>query len=793
MRLLLLIYISLTFSLVPAYAQDVAEIEWQRCATMEQDSVNRLRYPGWSSLDEMEPMIRQKIREFQRNNILGRTEVVVTIPVIFHVVHNGEAVGSGLNISAERIQAQLEVLNEDFRRLPGTPGSDIDHPEAADIEIEFCLATVDENGNTMAEPGIDRVNGGQSGWTRQEVEGQLKPLTIWNPNLYYNIWTVDFTGEDELLLGYAQFPSQSSLQGLPESGGPSSTDGVVLRARVVGSVLKGDFPQMQAPYNRGRTLTHETGHWLGLRHTWGDGPCGADDFCVDTPEMSGPTRGCPVGKATCGNQDMIENYMDYTDDACMGVFTNDQKARILAVMELSPRRGILTNSTVCGAPSTDPPVANFSADKTEVLLGGTVKFTDLSSNFPTSWTWTFEEGDPPVSSERNPTVIYETPGTYKVSLEATNENGTSPLLEIEGFISVSSEGLCNTLSNFNGGTETLLTVPSSGDSSGYIAGHNSMMDMAKSEFFLNDLGYAELNGAIINFAYAFSEDPEATAKVVVWNARGPQNAPGAILEEKEVLISQIKEDIANNTPTEVNFDRRVPIFLGTPFHIGLVLEYDGDSLAIATTADGESTTQTSWEQNSEGEWIPYSLSWGIDVAHDITAMVGMNPSVHISPSSLLAFKGQEVILNASGASIFTWSSDDGSIDGTLGPQVSVRPRENTTYTVTGSGLDLCRDEVSVRIFIRENPLSAENPLKNAFMLYPNPAMDYIDVELQGPVLGKGILKLMSSTGRLLESRLISKPGESFRDRLALSHYAPGIYILDLEIQGLVFRQRLILR
>src|SRR6267378_4841355 len=212
------------------------------CATMEQDSVNRVRYPNRPNLDDFEQAIRIKGDEIRARMKAGRTQAtIITIPIIVHVVHNGEAVGTGLNISQAQIQAQLEVLNEDFRRKPGTPGFNTS-PVGADIEVEFCLSPVNENGNTMTEPGIDRVNGGKTSWTREDIEGTLKSTTIWNPNLFYNVWTVKFGGTSSNLLGYAQFPDQSGLSGLNETGGPASTDGVVVQYSSFGSADKGNFP-----------------------------------------------------------------------------------------------------------------------------------------------------------------------------------------------------------------------------------------------------------------------------------------------------------------------------------------------------------------------------------------------------------------------------------------------------------------------------------------------------------------------------------------------------------------------
>ncbi|MDH5382605.1 MAG: M43 family zinc metalloprotease, partial [Cyclobacteriaceae bacterium] len=672
----------------------------------------------------------------------------------------------------------IDVLNEDFRRQFGSNGYNT-HPDGADIEIEFCLANVNENGNPITEPGINRVRGNKSAWSRTSIEGELKPSTIWNPNYFYNIWTVNFAAEDALLLGYAQFPTGSGLPGLPDTGG-SSTDGVVLKYTVVGSVEKGTFPIMEAPNNRGRTLTHETGHWLGLRHIWGDGPCGSDDFCFDTPESAQANRGCPIGIVSCSSTDMVENYMDYTDDACMNIFTQDQKARVLAVMQLSPRRGILTQAQACGVTVIDPPVAAFTSDINQVLLGGTVKFTDLSSNFPNFWEWTFEGGEPGISNSRNPVVTYNTPGLYKVSLTSSNAIGSSNLLEIVDYIFVSDQGLCNVLSNFQGGTPSVLRLQGTGEK-GFVAGHNSLGQTAISEFFDNDLGYQEMSGVEINFGKVYSLNPDARARVFVWNALGPQNAPGRVLEETEVLFKQIEEDVLNNQPTRIYFGRRVPLFLGTAFHVGIEFDYQGDSLAIVTTADGENTNQTSWGRDKNGAWEPNALKSGLNIAHFVEPIVGMKSSVQISASNIHPFKGNEVTLNATGASIFSWTSSDGKINQQLGPQIKVVVRDLiTTYTVTGSGLDLCIDQANIKLYLRESPVSItpENT-GSEINLYPNPAEDYINFSMENIQSPEVLVGMYDLSGNELNFWSIHNENGTANRRLDLSQFPSGIYFLRI--------------
>lgn len=323
--------IAVSFS---SYAQNA-----ERCATMQADSALRARTVGGESLQDFENWLQQKMSQPTPQQ---RSRQILTIPVIVHVVHNGEAVGTGRNISQAQVNSQIDVLNEDFRRLNADRVNTVAAFQgvAADVEIEFCPARVDPNGVPLAEPGIRRVNGGQATWSTNAIDATLKPQTIWDPNRYFNIWTVDFGNTG--LLGYAQFPQGSGLQGMPGGAQNANTDGIVCWFRAFGRV-----GNVQNPSNRGRTATHEVGHWLGLRHIWGDGGCTVDDFCGDTPPASSSSTGCQTTRQTCNNLNQVQNYMDYSNDACMNLFTQCQKTRMITVMNNSPRRVQLLNSTVC--------------------------------------------------------------------------------------------------------------------------------------------------------------------------------------------------------------------------------------------------------------------------------------------------------------------------------------------------------------------------------------------------------------------------------------------------------------
>jgi len=256
------------------------------------------------------------------------------IPVVVHVIHDGESIGSGPNLPTSKILEQLNILNADFslnntdRMLIPPSFSGI----AVDTEIQFCLAKEDENGNLTdgiirhKMPNISSIN---------YMENNVKPQTQWNPNKYMNIWILRMP--DPSILGYAYLPVPSILG--------TDLDGIVISHLKVGNVGNS---------TKGRTLVHEVGHYLGLPHIWGfdENECNEDDQISDTPSTSAPYYGCPLfPQFTCGTSDMFMNYMDYVDDGCMQMFTGGQKAvmrNILFNQRLSLRSGANTicNSTV---------------------------------------------------------------------------------------------------------------------------------------------------------------------------------------------------------------------------------------------------------------------------------------------------------------------------------------------------------------------------------------------------------------------------------------------------------------
>jgi len=326
----------------------------KRCSTVEYEQIMKERDPQMLSSREVNEMVSQII-ENQKNARISNNEVeggtnVLVIPVVVHVIHNGDAYGLNENIRDEQVISQITVLNQDFRRMQGTPGFNSD-AVGADVEIEFCLAKRDPNGQTTT--GIDRVQLTAASYTSIDAVEAIKPITIWDPNQYMNIWVVNLGNSD--LLGYAQFPSNSASQ--------AGTDGVVIGHRYFGSRTLYAQGTYTSPYDRGRTTTHEVGHFLGLIHIWGDNSsCTVNasdsfkDFCPDTPAAANDNDTCGVFDSCPSSPgfDMVENYMDYTNDACMNIFTQNQRTRMRTFLTTFNRRQQLLTSLACQAVMSTP-------------------------------------------------------------------------------------------------------------------------------------------------------------------------------------------------------------------------------------------------------------------------------------------------------------------------------------------------------------------------------------------------------------------------------------------------------
>ena len=302
----------------------------RNCGTMQYYESQLLADPG---LETRMQQIENEIQDYINANPSQRNQAVITIPVVFHIVYSSTA----QNISDARIMAQLDVLNKDYARLNADAGStpSVFQGVSVNTNIQFCLAQRDPSGN--ATTGINRKQTTTTSFStndniKRSANGGVDP---WPTSSYLNIWSGNLSGG---VLGYAQFP-----------GAAAATDGVVLLYSSIGGP---SAPGTATPYHLGRTATHEVGHWLNLRHIWGDANCG-NDLVSDTPTSQTSNFGCPsFPHVTCSNGpngDMFMNYMDYTDDACMNMFTAGQSARMNAT--LAGTRASLQTSLGCTPPT----------------------------------------------------------------------------------------------------------------------------------------------------------------------------------------------------------------------------------------------------------------------------------------------------------------------------------------------------------------------------------------------------------------------------------------------------------
>ncbi len=334
----------------------------------------------------------------------------IVIPVVFHIIHD-----NGLeNIGDAQVRDAVRIMNEDFNKLnadwPNVKEEFL--PIVADADIVFRLAGYDPNGNCTT--GITRTvseltnDGGQD----------MKDLINWPRSQYLNIWVA---ASAQGAAGYSMYP------GSVDGAWGEAADGIVILHNYVGSIGTGDV-------SRSRALTHEVGHYLNLRHCWGNSNepglssnCGMSDNVSDTPPTEGWTS-CNRNGATCGSPlDNVENFMEYS--YCSKMFTNGQKTRMVAALNsnTADRNNLWTASNLAATGTQDiQPLcaAAFISDRRVVCAGNTISFTDESYHGVVTRDWNFTGGEPAVSTDAAPVITYNVPGVYPVSLTVGNGQTT---------------------------------------------------------------------------------------------------------------------------------------------------------------------------------------------------------------------------------------------------------------------------------------------------------------------------------------------------------------------------------
>lgn len=334
--------------------------------------------------------------------LIATPRPVITIPVVVHVVYNVDSAQQ--NISDAQIFSQMDILNEDFRRLNAdliTNAPPVFRGVSKDPLIEFCLAQRDPDGDPTT--GITRTATTHGPFTADDIYyDSLGGKNIWDRDRYMNIWVMDNGSAG----GWAWLPGTA----------PEGWDGMGIHYTSFGNI-----GTAAPPFPGGRTAVHEVGHWLNLEHMWGNAPCG-DDFVYDTPQQNQATDGgCPVFPVNpniCTNTglagEMVMNFMDYNDDDCYAMFTYGQTERMDDAL-FGIRDSLRTSRGCLPCPAI---TASFTSSNTTICEGETINFTNTSTG-ASIYEW--DEDYITFSTSTNASRTFNTEGTYLIDLWAYDQ------------------------------------------------------------------------------------------------------------------------------------------------------------------------------------------------------------------------------------------------------------------------------------------------------------------------------------------------------------------------------------
>jgi len=665
-----------------------------------------------SSQGIQERYAQEQIRQNQDAHASHSDRATYTIPIIFHVIHNTN--NPAENVSEADINNLLNAVNADFT----ASNADIGNLRGgfgwtgADADIEFCMAQKDPWGNQLTELGINRVSTNEDYYNPNTESNKMKGNTGgdtgtpgWDRNSYVNVWICDITnGASSGTAGYAYKPTVSSLP-------PASIDGIVI-----------DYNLGMPPTNR--VLTHEIGHYLGLSHTWGNSNtasgCTQDDGLTDTPVTAGPSfdyaGSCGGSQQTCpGTETQYENFMDYSN--CTVIYTQEQANLMDDVLNGS--RASLLVSDACTPINPQPPVTDFVADITTVIQGGSINLTDLSTNYPTGWTWTiapaagvsFILGSD--ANSQNPTVQFANTGTYTVTLNASNAYGNDDEIKTS-YITVVASGAgtidCDTLRNWDpSGSVSQVSGPSGLLMGNSVNGTIDITGWAEEYTFTSNTNIRRLR-----FLPWRVNDAGGS---ITFNIYSDNNAgdPGTVVASTTMDLADMNEGFWS----EVDFaGTGFAVSAGQNYFIGYEPSYvSTDSFALYTSFNGTGTppgeTFCEIPGTVDGPWHPvqdlYTISG--NPAHtqfvlDVLVSDGPAPTALASWPNSETCEGMEVTMNGFGSAntdSYYWDITDGTNDYFYDEGNLTTPFNEGTWTISLEADGSCMTDVDGPFVLTVNP------------------------------------------------------------------------------------------
>lgn len=347
----------------------------------------------------------------------------------------------------------------------------------------------------------------------------------------------------------------------------------------------------------------------------------------------------------------------------------------------------LDNINISGTTVPLKPVADFTANNTTIVQGGSVNFTDLSLRTPTNWDWTFAGAATGTSTNQNPSSItYNTVGSYDVTLIASNGVGADTITKPNyiNVVSPSGTGQCDTATNFTGSIQ-FYTVTGG---QGYVCGHNVYGDQAKADYFNYNGQATTIDGAFFGFAYAsFSNPATSIVRAHVWDGTG--GTPGASLGNTSILISNIATDVTNGDLTYVSFSPPITMPASGEFFLGIELIYGaGDTVALFSNTDGDSNPGTAWEQFSNNSWFPMSdavNTWGLDISlvtYPVMCGISADPVADFVANRRFLYAGNTLdLFDLTTGNPISWDWD---IPGSNSPSSTAQDPSNISYNTAGS-------------------------------------------------------------------------------------------------------------